>query len=565
MSARRALAAICVAAVAGSGVGVARAAFVATTSNGTNNFSAAADTAPPTVSRAIVAKTSGATPGTIRQGGAYYVYAQVTDSSGVSSVTANASSFTGGAASASLSTGSWTIGGQGYNYRSAQLTADSPLVTGSSYSYTITATDAASNSTSPSYSAAIEDYASVLSATSGLISHWRLGDGAISADELVDSSGVTLQTHTGDLDASWTRHGSSSSTMIFTAANRVRKNSTGTAIYYTGAAPSSANYSVEADIYYASSISGQESGVIGRASTSANTYYVARYDQSVGAWNLAKYVNGTPTTLGTNYTQTLTAGATYRLTLTMNGSTISLSVDGVQRISATDTSISSAGRGGLRAADGTVSPTNTTGIHTSVFRVTSLTTTATDSQGSSTNNGTYTNGPLLNQPGALTGDTNRSSLFDGVNDHVTVPHASTLNLGDGPLTLEAWIKRSNTSDGSIIEKGSSGGAYEIWISGNRLTLRSPGVADIVQSTTTIADTNWHHVVGTKDGATSRLYIDGVDRTGTVTNQTMVNHTFPLELSGGPRFAGQLDEAAIYSSALSAATVLDHYRAGSGTG
>jgi hypothetical protein len=33
-------------------------------------------------------------------------------------------------------------------------------------------------------------------------------------------------------------------------------------------------------------------------------------------------------------------------------------------------------------------------------------------------------------------------LLDGVDDYVTFPRTNTtLDLGDGPLTLEAWVKR----------------------------------------------------------------------------------------------------------------------------
>ena len=212
--------AISLAVTLGSAVGTAWAAFSATTSNGPNSFSSASpDTTPPTISRAVVAKTSGGTAGTIRQGGDYDVYAQVTDASGVATVTADTSSFDTGVTAASLSStgGPWTVGGLSYNYRSAVLTANTPLVAGSTYSYSVTATDTIGNATSPtSFTATIETYDGVIASTSGLISHWRLGDGAISADELDDSSGTVLSSHTGELGATWTRMGGTARTAIIT-------------------------------------------------------------------------------------------------------------------------------------------------------------------------------------------------------------------------------------------------------------------------------------------------------------------------------------------------------------
>ena len=51
------------------------------------------DAVAPTIIRGVVAKVDDSTPGTIRQGGGYYIYAQVTDNASLSTVTANASSF----------------------------------------------------------------------------------------------------------------------------------------------------------------------------------------------------------------------------------------------------------------------------------------------------------------------------------------------------------------------------------------------------------------------------------------------------------------------------------------
>jgi hypothetical protein len=96
-------------------------------------------------------------------------------------------------------------------------------------------------------------------------------------------------------------------------------------------------------------------------------------------------------------------------------------------------------------------------------------------------------------------------------------------------------------------------------------------AVVATSTTTVADTTtWHHVVATKTAATAtKLYIDGVDRTGTVSNSTLGNSSNALIIgakAGTSEFLGAaIDEFAVYSTALSVATVLDHYKAGAGTG
>jgi hypothetical protein len=133
------------AAVGGSVFG----AFSSTNASPSNTISAAPDFIAPTTSRSVIAKTTGGTPGFIKQGGTYYVYANVTDAgnpaSGTSSVTADASAFDTGVIAGPLSSGFFFIGGLTYNYRSASLTANNPL-TAATYSYTVRGTDVAGNS-----------------------------------------------------------------------------------------------------------------------------------------------------------------------------------------------------------------------------------------------------------------------------------------------------------------------------------------------------------------------------------------------------------------------------------
>ena len=139
---------LCLGLVLGVGGGVTYAAFSATTSNGGNTLSTAADWTPPTVPSAVIAHSAGVS-GFIAAGKTYRVYANVSDTgnpaSGVSTVTANVSNVTSGQNSANLSSGSFTVGGTSYGYRSNSLTADAGLSAGSK-SFSITATDGASNS-----------------------------------------------------------------------------------------------------------------------------------------------------------------------------------------------------------------------------------------------------------------------------------------------------------------------------------------------------------------------------------------------------------------------------------
>ena len=108
------------------------------------------DVTAPAIPSAAIAKSTGGVGGYIRQNGQYYVYANVTDqgspSSGIATVRANVSTITTGASAVVLTAGSFSVEGVSYNYRSAVQTASNPLSAGSK-SFSITATDVATNST----------------------------------------------------------------------------------------------------------------------------------------------------------------------------------------------------------------------------------------------------------------------------------------------------------------------------------------------------------------------------------------------------------------------------------
>jgi len=126
--------------------GGALAAFAASTTDGPNRFSAAADWEPPHVTRTVVAKTVGYVAGTIRQGGQFYVYAQVDDSgnppAGVGVVTVDVSAFSAGGTAVAMVAGAFSAQGVPYNYRSVARIADNPMANGTR-TYAVTMADVA--------------------------------------------------------------------------------------------------------------------------------------------------------------------------------------------------------------------------------------------------------------------------------------------------------------------------------------------------------------------------------------------------------------------------------------
>jgi hypothetical protein len=182
-------------------IGVTHGAFAGQTDEGLNVITAGPDFRGPTVSPIAIGKSSGGATGFIRTGATYRVYANVTDvgtpPSGTSTVVANVANVTAGQVAVPLVAGSYTAGGQSYNYRSAQLTAGA--LPNGTLNYSVTATDAGANVTLANGSVVIDSTAPAptnISASGGIAGRPEVGD------VLTLTTGETLDTYS--LLANWT-------------------------------------------------------------------------------------------------------------------------------------------------------------------------------------------------------------------------------------------------------------------------------------------------------------------------------------------------------------------------
>jgi glycerophosphoryl diester phosphodiesterase len=175
------------------------------------------------------------------------------------------------------------------------------------------------------------------------------------------TDGTELTTH----DANWiNRTRSGAENCVLTNANRVRGPVNANEYYHSGS-PASADYSVEADIYVASSPGNVSASLIGRASTTVGSGYFATLYGASGL-RLYKQVGGAFTLLNT-YAFTIVAGTTYHVKLEMIGTAIKVYLDGVQRISVTDSAVTAAGKSGVRFANLGSTSNNTTNYHIDNF------------------------------------------------------------------------------------------------------------------------------------------------------------------------------------------------------
>jgi hypothetical protein len=187
---------------------------------------------------------------------------------------------------------------------------------------------------------------------------------------------------------------------------------------------------------------------------------------------------------------------------------------------------------------------------------------AADSSGHG-NDGTLTNGPTW-----VAGYLKGALQLDGTDDYVECGNDASLNM-TSQITLAAWIKPNAAGNGQhqhYVTKGdmcyalkhnqSNYMEFNIY-DGTWYTARGPAVTSAFNGT-------WHHVAGTYDGTTLRIYVDGElqptygaeSHVGVIANTATSVSIGRDNDSGGRRYYnGLIDDVRIYDRALSDAEIL----------
>lgn len=206
-------------------------------------------------------------------------------------------------------------------------------------------------------------------------------------------------------------------------------------------------------------------------------------------------------------------------------------------------------------------------------------TTVGDSSGNGRNGTWAGNAALRRVPGAVTG--NRAVRLDGNND-VSVPYHLSHDFDrTNPFTVEAWVRTTqNTTNGvamlvSKVSTSAPNRGYELFVSEGKLFTNIISDAPAgnylrARGTRVVNDGVWHHVVLTYSGSSTAagisLYVDGVADTKVVEVDNLsgtIKNGLGLRLGsrgGSYRLNGDLDEVAVYPSALPAARVKAHFAA-----
>jgi hypothetical protein len=172
-------------------------------------------------------------------------------------------------------------------------------------------------------------------------------------------------------------------------------------------------------------------------------------------------------------------------------------------------------------------------------------------------------GTIANATHTTTGKFGGALSFNGTNASVTIPDSASLDLTSG-MTLEAWVDPTAVGSAwrSVILKEQPADLIYALYAGNAKQKAATDVfttADKQLSGTTNTPLNtWTHLAATYDGATLRLYVNGVQKASKAVTGAIKTSTGNLRIGGnsiwGEWFAGQIDEVRVYDKALTAAQI-----------
>jgi hypothetical protein len=194
----------------------------------------------------------------------------------------------------------------------------------------------------------------------------------------------------------------------------------------------------------------------------------------------------------------------------------------------------------------------------------------------------YPNSSYINDFGGVTigttptqGKTGKARDFNGTSDYIRIPYNSTLNITTA-ITLEAWIKTTQTTTGDIVGRIAEGTPWPGYILG--VGFSTPGVPNCwvgdaagsyVYGASAVNDGAWHHIACTYSGTTVTVYIDGVAGTSATRTNGLNETSAPLGIGHLPNvagrfFNGQIDEVRVSSIARTANEIRQAYEIGTRT-
>ncbi len=137
--------------------------------------------------------------------------------------------------------------------------------------------------------------------------------------------------------------------------------------------------------------------------------------------------------------------------------------------------------------------------------------------------------------------------LDGSNDYINCGNNAAIQITGTAITLEAWIYptsfKPNVWEGCVVTKDGTGpdAGYMLRVGNGgtvNFNLGSGGWNEINSSFGAVSLNTWHHIAGTYDGTTQRLYVDGVEVATSTSSFSILNPSTNLYLGDSPGFPGR---------------------------
>jgi hypothetical protein len=169
------------------------------------------------------------------------------------------------------------------------------------------------------------------------------------------------------------------------------------------------------------------------------------------------------------------------------------------------------------------------------------------------------NGTIIGDPKVVKG--NRGDALDFTQDSVVIKISDSLSKTKSAITMEAWIFARTQTTNDVISRWDDvlNGITHFEVSaggGMRFCMRNDADVAFIDFTTTntFPANQWVHVAETYDGATARVYFDGVEAgnkagAGTMRDNANVKLWIGSMYATDRWFDGMIDEVCIWSKAL----------------
>jgi N-acetylneuraminic acid mutarotase len=178
-------------------------------------------------------------------------------------------------------------------------------------------------------------------------------------------------------------------------------------------------------------------------------------------------------------------------------------------------------------------------------------------------------GVLKNGASFTSAEVGPGFLFDGVDDAVLIPNSASLD--QTRITIDAWVYPTGNAglNRHVISKDQQFVSRQYVLALNdddkfhAFVVTTNGQFNLAGSTTPALN-SWYHLAMTHDGQTLRLYVDGVLNASMPAPGDIIptKNSVIIGANGlGNVFKGIIDEAQIFSRALSDAEILAIYQAG----